>query len=56
LEVTTLGSLKPGDLVNLEVDLIGKYVEKLLSEKPIEGEQGKQVINPAFLAEHGFLK
>ena len=44
------------DTENVEVDLIGKYVEKLLSEKPAEGEQANQVINPAFLAEHGFLK
>ena len=28
---TNLGSLKPGDLVNLEGDLVGKYVAKLLS-------------------------
>lgn len=30
-EHTNLGSLKPGDAVNLEGDLIGKYVAKLLS-------------------------
>ena len=30
-EQTNLGSLKPGDAVNLEGDLIGKYVAKLLS-------------------------
>lgn len=30
LEVTTLGSKKPGDLVNLEVDVIAKYVERML--------------------------
>jgi riboflavin synthase len=30
-EVTNLSHLKPGDAVNLEVDVIGKYVEKLLS-------------------------
>ena len=29
-EVTNLSHLKPGDDVNLEVDVIGKYVEKLL--------------------------
>jgi riboflavin synthase len=29
LEVTTLGSLRPGDEVNLEVDILAKYVEKL---------------------------
>lgn len=30
LRVTTLGKLRPGDLVNLEADLIGKYVARLL--------------------------
>ena len=29
LEVTTLGSLKQGDPVNLEVDILAKYVERL---------------------------
>jgi riboflavin synthase len=28
--VTTLGGLAPGDAVNLEVDVLAKYVEKLL--------------------------
>jgi riboflavin synthase len=30
-EVTNLSRLKPGDNVNLEVDVIGKYVERLLA-------------------------
>jgi riboflavin synthase len=30
LELTTLGSKRPGDIVNLEVDITAKYVEKLL--------------------------
>ena len=30
LEVTTLGALRPGARVNLEVDVLAKYVEKLL--------------------------
>jgi riboflavin synthase len=57
LAITTLGKMAPGDPVNLEVDLIGKYVEKLLSVKA-EGGEGPQssAINPAFLAAHGFLK
>ena len=29
-EVTNLSHLKPGDAVNIEVDIIGKYIEKLL--------------------------
>ena len=53
LAVTTLGMLREGDWVNIEVDMIGKYVEKLLAEKPVGG--GPSRINPAFLAEHGFM-
>lgn len=30
LDVTTLGRLQPGDGVNLEVDILAKYVERLL--------------------------
>ncbi|MGA7098297.1 MAG: riboflavin synthase [Acidimicrobiia bacterium] len=30
LEVTTMGLRKPGDTVNLEVDVLAKYVERLL--------------------------
>jgi riboflavin synthase len=30
LEVTTLGELEPGRPVNLEVDVLAKYVERLL--------------------------
>jgi riboflavin synthase len=31
LEVTTLGRLEPGDDVNLEVDVLAKYVERLVA-------------------------
>ncbi len=55
LVVTTLGELKIGDRVNLEVDIIGKYVEKLLAEQSTSQDRGSR-INPAFLAEHGFLR
>ncbi|HEU6445711.1 MAG TPA: riboflavin synthase [Gaiellaceae bacterium] len=34
LEVTTLGRLEPGDPVNLEVDILAKYVEKLVGSSP----------------------
>jgi riboflavin synthase len=30
-EVTTLGAARPGDELNLEVDLVGKHVERLLA-------------------------
>jgi riboflavin synthase len=45
---TTLEFKKVADLVNIETDIIGKYVEKLLN-------RGKG-IDMRFLAEHGFLK
>jgi riboflavin synthase len=32
LEVTTLGRLQPGTRVNVEVDLVARYVERLLAE------------------------
>ena len=31
LEVTNLGAKQPGDPVNLEVDVLAKYVERLLT-------------------------
>jgi riboflavin synthase len=56
LKVTTLGQVKKGDPVNLEVDLIGKYVEKLLSTKQTDGTAEQSGINEAFLADKGFLR
>ncbi len=46
---TTLGSKKVGDKVNIETDILGKYVEKLITKEP-----GKKV-DVALLSEHGFL-
>jgi riboflavin synthase len=46
--MTTLGIKKVADRVNIETDIIGKYVEKLLN--PGKG------VDMNFLAEHGFLK
>ena len=48
--ITSLGFKKAGDYVNLETDLIGKYVAKLLG-RDREGSS----IDENFLAEHGFL-
>lgn len=36
VEMTNLDSLKPGDPVNLEADLIAKYVEKMMTSDPME--------------------
>jgi riboflavin synthase len=37
LEVTTLGALEPGNEVNLEVDVLAKYVEKLIDRDTVSG-------------------
>lgn len=61
---TTIGGWRPNSLVNLEVDVIARYLERLLlGEKALDGQQsGKQAdansatIDKNFLAQHGFLK
>ena len=54
-EVTTLGSKKEGDIVNLETDIIGKYVEKLLQPAAGEEETKKEIgITEDFLKKYGF--
>lgn len=50
--VTILSEKHPGDTVNLETDIIGKYVEKLL--RPQETAQPQSKLTWEFLAENGF--
>lgn len=49
VEMTNLNSLKPGDLVNLEADLIAKYVEKMMA-----GESAQSSITVEELVRQGF--
>lgn len=42
LAVTALGRKKPGEAVNLEADVIGKYVEKLLGLAGPKGAESKR--------------
>ena len=44
LEMTTLGRLQPGSRVNLEVDVIAKYVESLLAAGPA-GQTGNEGVS-----------
>ncbi len=48
-EMTNLKSLQPGDPVNLEVDVIAKYVEKMM-----RGDPSKSSITIEQLVEQGF--
>lgn len=53
MQETTLGRLDAGSRVNIEVDIIGKYVEKLLSSG--RDGQNREKIDGNFLAENGFF-
>jgi len=50
LEKATLINKRVGDRVNLEADVLGKYVEKLMERR----ESGK--LTQSFLLEHGFIE
>ncbi|HWP96221.1 MAG TPA: riboflavin synthase [Syntrophomonadaceae bacterium] len=49
---TVLGSKNTGDMVNLESDIIGRYVERLMKHE--SGGQ-ESAVNINFLAENGFV-
>ena len=49
---TTLLSKNAGDIINIECDIIGKYVEKLMSYQPVQKESR---ITAGFLAKNGFM-
>jgi len=51
---TNLHLLHPGSPVNLEGDLLGKYVEKFLRSGAGYGTPSES-LTPTFLAEHGYL-
>ena len=52
---TTLLNKKVGNTVNLECDLIGKYVEKLLGLNIDKNNNHENLISEEFLSKNGFL-
>lgn len=52
VKITVLGERKEGDIVNLETDIIGKYVEKLIT--PVKEQPIKSNITRDFLNKYGF--
>jgi riboflavin synthase len=49
LSETVLGGKEAGDIVNIECDMLGKYVKKFIDQS-----QGSSSITPDFLKENGF--
>jgi riboflavin synthase len=63
LQETTLGEWVVGSRVNLEVDILARYLERLLlgedaaqSRSPVPVERQSAGITHGFLVEHGFIK
>lgn len=52
-EETTLLKKKPGDMVNLENDVVGKYVQRLLGLEP-KKEESKSSLTMDMLRDYGF--
>ena len=53
--LTVIDGYQQGTRVNLEVDVIARYLERLLQgERAADPAQGSTGITAAFLAEHGF--
>ena len=57
-DVTTLRSKSTGDAVNIETDMIGKYVERLFGAKQLGAQTAngdRNGVDMAFLAKTGFI-
>jgi len=53
-ERTTIGRKRVGDKVNVETDIIGKYVQRFLSGQKHEVRPPKSGLDMDFLTKHGF--
>ena len=56
--ITTIGLKRPGDEVNIETDMIGKYIKKIItkgSASQSDAGSQKDTISIALLAQNGFL-
>ena len=55
LQETIMAQYQAGNLVNLEIDLIARYLERLLQGEHA-AESTSTAITADFLAEHGFMR
>jgi riboflavin synthase len=55
-ERTNIGTWQVGSKVNLEVDVLARYIERLLLGDKAAEQKTESNISMAFLAENGFLK
>ncbi|MDU0199907.1 MULTISPECIES: riboflavin synthase [Paenibacillus] len=59
LAQTVLHDKKAGDTINMECDVLGKYMERLLKFGPADASAGngkkQSTLSASFLADHGFM-
>lgn len=55
LSITTLGKKQTGDYVNIEVDVLAKYVERLIDKTAKQPTSQPTNITKDLLKEHGFI-
>ncbi|MFN7253097.1 MAG: riboflavin synthase [Anaerobacillus sp.] len=53
VEETIIGMKGPGDVVNIECDMIGKYIEQFIGQR-FEQRKNKSTLSASFLEEHGY--
>lgn len=54
-KMTTMGFSKVGDRVNIETDMIGKYVERFTAERQYNDKETGKTVDMEFLTKTGFL-
>ncbi|WP_026689414.1 riboflavin synthase [Alteribacter aurantiacus] len=54
LEETIIGSKGPGDIVNIETDMLAKYMDQLLSRSQNTDKDASDKLTESFLKDHGF--
>ncbi|AOM82749.1 riboflavin synthase [Salisediminibacterium beveridgei] len=54
LDWTVIGSKGPGDIVNIECDMLAKYMEELLMRRFGSDEKSSEKLTESYLKEHGF--
>ena len=52
---TTIGNWRVGDEVNIEVDIIGKYVERFVRPMHEDDSPSRSEVDRGFLGKHGFI-
>ncbi|WP_227936102.1 riboflavin synthase [Alkalihalobacillus deserti] len=54
IEETIIGLKGVGDIVNIECDMVGKYIEQFISRRFEPNKKSQSSLSESFLSEHGY--